>query len=394
MDEEQFRERLTRMADGLAPPGESQAVVGRARRRIARNSTLGAAVVLVAVSSALVLRPRPERVISFADPTGGPVEVSAVSGSLKCIARFGSGIVGPGHSTGMIFTLQNVGGERMEVPPNTHGKLRVKDAAGQYVWPTPATEPIVMGIGGRGGPVVLGPNERVQLPRGQPLVQWGGQIKVEPTCLLGRENLKLPSVQLAVRVPEPITAEEALRRAFVKTGGLLNPCAPRPDGSWTEGLLKPPEAGYKPPEFDREMRPPAADIRPMKVRCAAQLRREPGFWMVNLVLVTPANAPEVPVAPPVSAREYEHLPGSESMGVARFEFIITSEATVNTHQVASTYRTSPAASLAKVFYGVFTYGLGERGIVKWRRSAEGVCGDGSGGGAYDISIRFINSCPP
>lgn len=393
MDEEQFREGLLRMAEGLPPPGESRAVVGRARRRIVRNSALGIVVISLVSFGAVALRPSSKRVISFTNPTGAPIEVSAVSGSIKCVARFGSDIVGPGHSTGMTFTIENVGNQPIEVPPGTYGKLQVRDAAGKHVWPTPANEPTVMGLGTRRGmPVFLKPNERIQVPRGQPLIQWARQVSVEPTCRLGRKDLKLPAVGLTVRVPKRIVPEEVLKRATEKTGGLFGPCSPKPDGSWSEGLITPPKAGYKPPEFDREMRPPAADIRPMRVRCAVLLREELGFWIVNMVMVTPASAPQVPVEPPVGANEYENLPGTGSMAVSRFQLIITSEATVNTHQVATTYRTRPG--VGKVFYGEFSYQAGERGIVKWRRSAEGVCGGMGGGGAYEVSILFINACPP
>lgn len=388
MDEEQFRERLTRMAEGLPPPGESQSVVGRARRRIARNSALGAAALLVMALTGLSLRPSGERVIGFADPTGGAVEVSAVSGSLKCTAWFANDIVGPGDSTSIVFSVQNLGSEPVR-PQNWYSKVRVRDAQGKHVWPI--VDPTFL----LRGPELLelGPNGKTNIPGAQPLIQWPGTLTVEPTCHLDRD-VRLPSVRLYVRVPETIPGDEALRRAMMKTGGLFDPCSPKADGSWSEGLLQPPKVANQPAKVDREKRPEAKDIRPMAVRCAAKLRQESGFWKVDLVLVAPASAPEVPVDSPVVGDQQEELPGTGSMAVARLQFIVTPEATVHTDEVGMTYRTRPIEGLQKVFYGVFSYGSGS-GVMSWRRSADGLCGDqGWRGWPIQVTVRFINACPP
>jgi hypothetical protein len=377
MDEERLRARLARLAGQTPPPGESAPVLRRARTRLVRNSVVAAALAGIvatgAVSLSGVLDDR-----NVAAPSGKPVEVSAVSASIKCTARFPSDVVVPGRATGVTFIVENLGENDFRYTTESGGRLGVMDEAGTSLWPGPA----VPAPGPMPQALLLKSKAHAKLSAADPIVSWAGPLTIVPACHgVGEIELKPVRFQVVAR-GDPPAARDAVERAIAETGGLFDECRPNTDGTWTTGIVRPPVTAEPPP---RPASLPDTKASPMSVRCAARMERAKGFWIVELIVVSPDSAPEVPLK---RTGVVDQLPGEAPMLLARYEFVVTAAGAFNDRQGRSASRTTPDPQDRAIFRVHFAYD-GKR----WTSGGAARCGSQGfstwGGG---VGIDFINSC--
>ncbi len=162
----------------------------------------------------------------------------------------------------------------------------------------------------------------------EPVVRWEGPLSIHLTCpfviqqRIGHEVQSLQSptlpplaLQVFARGQAP-SVGTAVERAVAATQRLFEACHPRPDGSAVVGEITPPKVS----------KPWKVQPDPMPARCWAQIERHPGFAVVTLWFVTPADAPTPTPSGPAGTIRLPPLPTAE---VFRWTFVVTPWSTVS-----------------------------------------------------------------
>jgi hypothetical protein len=238
---------------------------------------------------------------------------------LECEVRLPTSEVFPGETVQATFTYRNVGDETLSlglVDPMTP-RLLVRDRAGGRLWDTD--------LGGyrRQGtklPYELEPGASVRA-RSAFVVLWGGRLTLEPICdyaVIGpnmqvRDHgvIDLPPLLVDVGVPgETPTAAEALDGALAHTGGLFDQCRPATDGAVVTGSIAPPRVSE------------GEAVPDVEAACRADVRREPGFAVVDLLYASPADVPLPPPGGEGSISGLELRRGAGAGQIARWTFLV------------------------------------------------------------------------
>ena len=278
-------------------------------------------------------------------PVRGAASVSAVTedGRLRCGARLPSAVLVPGMPTGIMITLTNLTDRRVRTP--AWSDLVVTDGAGAQLWGAQASFP---GVDVPIPMVAIAPHGSVAVRTSDVVVRWPGTLSLRADCL---DVPGLPTVPaISARVLGTGTAppvDVALDAALSVTGGLFRSCLPIASGSWVVGTIDPPVATGTPAQ-DAPTR-----IPPMNARCSARIVREPGFDVVTLLYVVPADAPGAAVQRYLKMTDAPNLAGDGSVEEGRWVFVITSTNVTEAEPLESLYRTMPSdnRSVAYAFEG-------------------------------------------
>lgn len=136
-------------------------------------------------------------------------------------------------------------------------------------------------------PTKLRPGQTVTTSGPVVRVRWAGPLRVTP----GWDSDALPPVRVGVKAPGAPSRPDAIADVLAKTGHLLDHCAPARSGVAVIGRVDAPE--HKAP--------------PLHARCSITLRREPGFFRAQVLVVSPPTLHGVHVQSP-----YEWLGGLKS----------------------------------------------------------------------------------
>lgn len=296
-------------------------------------------------------------------PRGHRVVVSAVSkdGTLRCTATLPGDQLQPGLRPGVRFTLSNLSRRPVLYSGGTRGRIIVKDPSGRVLW-----DPVRIESLGHGGPYLrplrLRAGTTETIPTFEPTIWWGGHVTLDLSCL----GLSLGSIPVRVFEPGPAPPPgEALDRALARTGGLFDRCRPASDGSWTRGIMLPPDG---------------ADVPPLRVRCSAHIVRHPGFAAVAITFVSPSDAPAITFPDDIyQLSNIESLPGTGSIEAGRWLFVVTRDAVREVSSLDSVFRLRGGDAMAP------EYAFEQ---AKWSRGGTSCDSEGYGGG-----VLFLSVCP-
>ena len=368
MDEQRLKEALGVLAGEASFAGPDDGLIHRAKRRLMRNIAMWVTSFLVLAAGGYLawphLRPQPTPLLNASSPL--EESVRSADGKLECTARLPANEIQPGDATGLMLTVRNVDEDPLEIRRPLFGRVRVLDEKGMTLDETRLGGDLA-GL----GPVSFPPSHPVSLVSGgtESLhvydlnVRWPGGLRIVPICSILEDGLaEMPPMAVTVTVPGGTPGrEEALERALLETDGLFEHCPPASDGSWTTGVIEAPDGDYP----------------PMSARCSALIEEYPGFVIVGLRFVAPAMAPEVefPAAPATP------LPGTASISIARWTFLVTTADVKEVERLLGRARTRESSG--------YSVGI-SHGPDGWAADSEGICGGESG---Y-YGIIFISPCPP
>ncbi len=354
---ESLKDALTRTADELGPADpDLPAIERRGRRRRARRYGV-TALVAVAATAAIALPLYGLSGIGSHPVPGGTAgeRVSenvllAKTPGVRCTASMPA-VVEPGAQLGLTMTLENVTDATVKAttpPPAFPVEVQAGDGTTwdtadlmNHSWP-----------GELPTPLAPGESKTVQL---QPLaVQFPGPLTVTPTCAGERMPALDADVANPGSTPRP---EDAVTRAVAATAGLFNGCTPTPAAS-TVGTVSPPDD----------------PMRSLEVRCAAQVRSEPGFAIVTLVMSTPSSAesPKVPGGLLLSVDLASDTGNAETLA---WRFVVTPTGVLPV--ASATHTRTEAADAMDTAYELSSKGWGDGGQSRCGGDEYSAGGDGS-----------------
>jgi hypothetical protein len=284
-----------------------------------------------------------------------------LGGTVQCTATVTTPVQA-GHDLSVVFSFHNVSKRTAKVdlayggmwvlinsPDGTAYDSRVplEDVSLPYVAPTP---------------IAPGATKTEQLPELR--VRWEGPLRIRPGCGLSA----LRPVKVAVTSPGlPASDSAALKNVVAATGHLLDHCRPRTSGVAVVGRID----------------PPSGNALPLQARCAVSLRREPGFYVAQVLIVTPPGLQGVHIDEP-----YEGLSGTpaqnrntESIG---WQFVVTraGATSINTSEQETSVS---GGGMAPDWTWTGS---------KWEGPGGSRCGGsgGGGGGVNGPDISFVSVC--
>jgi len=240
-----------------------------------------------------------------------PIRVWGVNhrGTLRCDAEFPLRTLLPGRDTSARLALTNITDGKLRLTWPTGG-LVLRDEAGAVLWDTRSL--LLLRASPRHpfpGYLVLRSGRSVEIPVLETRIRWSGPIDVEPTC--GLPRLPMPSVTLGVEAPgAPATVSGSIAAAIAEPGSPWQVCPPGPFGEPATGVLETPDG---------------QDLPSLTLRCWASVRREEGFDVVSLHLVSPSDAPAYEIGEGTEIGWWEGLPGEANMLALRWSFVVTTE---------------------------------------------------------------------
>jgi hypothetical protein len=226
------------------------------------------------------------------------------AGTLRCTAVFPHRSVTAGTRVAPRFTVTNLTSSRIDAR-GAFGYLIFKDASGHELWDGGPFE------FGPMGPRALGPHETADLHVVDATrLRWGGPLTVVPKC--GYLKMRMRPVTLRVDAPGAYpTVAEAIDAAVAVPGSPFASCHPGPNGEPATGALSTPDG---------------ATLPDMTVRCWADVRREDGFDVVGLNLVSPDVLPDVTLEESTDMWNMGgSLPGDGIAEAARWGFVVTTK---------------------------------------------------------------------
>jgi hypothetical protein len=231
-----------------------------------------------------------------------PVRVWAVDyrGQFRCEATIPQRTMQPGYDTEVVFRVTNLT-DRNRALQFGAGTLRFSDASGEELW---ETQPY-------GGPAFsseIGAHRTRRIMTLDTAVRWSGPLTIRPMC----GSLDLPEVEVDVAAPGAPADDQAAVDATVATpGSPFQSCDPRADGSTTTGVFYPPDG---------------ADLPPLSIRCWTDVRREDGFTVVALNLISPQDAPDYEISEQPQVRfGGAPPPGEDNFLAVRWSFVVTAD---------------------------------------------------------------------
>lgn len=220
-------------------------------------------------------------------------------GTIRCTATFPTRTLRPGFETGVTFRVTNISDGPLDV--YGFGHLLFRDQAGIQLWDS------AQYWGPIGGPGTLRPGQTKEMYGFDARVRWSGPLTIVPSC--GVRRLPMPRVTLGVETPGfSGTDDDAIAAAVAEPGSPFQACPPGPSGEANTGTFETPDG---------------RDLPPLTLRCWAEVRREDGFDVVALSLVSPQDAPDFTLGESSGFPFGEDLPGDANMLAARWSFVVT-----------------------------------------------------------------------
>ena len=323
--------------------------------------SLGAALLTAAVLAASACGSgRP----TGSPPTSGSTVSSSrliLGGTVRCTATLTTPVQA-GHELGIVFRFHNVSERTVKVQLGYGGmwvvvtspngttydtRIPLENEPGPYISPTP---------------IAPGATETRRVPYLR--VRWEGPLRITPGCGL----TALRTVRVVVTSPG-LTASEsaALQDVVVATGHLLNHCRPRTAGVPVVGRIDPPSGNWP----------------PLQARCSISLRRELGFYLAQVLVLTPPNLRGVPVDPTYEALTTPNVRNRNTQVIA-WQFVVTRQGATSVYSAENETGRS---------------GGGRAPDWTWsssgpRRSGDSQCGFSGGGfgGLDGPDVYFLSGC--
>jgi hypothetical protein len=296
--------------------------------------------------------------------TSGPTVSSngpMLDGTVQCTATLTTPAQA-GHNLGVVFTFHNVSKHTIKValayggmwvlvrsPDGTTYDSRVplEDVPGPYIPPTP-----------------IAPGATKTEPLPDLRVRWGGPLRITPGCGLSA----LHPLRVAVASPGlPASESAALKEVVAATGHLLDRCRPTAAGVSVVGRID----------------PPSGNAPPLQARCSVSLRRERGFYVAQVLIVTPPDLRGVRVEAPYEGLSASYVPHRNTEAIA-WQLVVTRRGVTSVNS-ASGDTTAPGGGLFKSWDWTGS---------EWQEGDRSLCGgsDGSGLGVNGPNVVFVSLC--
>lgn len=300
-------------------------------------------------------------------------------GAVRCTVTSATPTVPVGRQLGLVFRFHNVSTRTAKVPfrPGTPWVL-IRDSD-RKTYDSRDSEDVRIGpdlvnwrVGPTGWNAPIRPGAtmtmRVPIP-----IRWHGPLRITPGCLTSA----LPALPVDVASPgRPATPGRAISEVVTAAGHLLDHCRPRASGVAVVGRID----------------PPSGNAPPMHARCSVTLRRERGFYLAQVLVVTPPNFDGVHVV----QQPYEEIsfPNGVSdstryIEAIAWEFVVT-------RRGATSVDSASAGWTKKGEGGSVPEGVWTR--AGWRRATDqSPCGFGFSGragefGASGPYVLFVSVC--
>ena len=294
----------------------------------------------------------------------GPTASSShliLGGTVRCTATL-TKTEQVGQELGISFSFHNVSTRTAKVdlayggmwvvvrsPDGTRYDTRIplENERGPYIPPTP-----------------IAPGATVTRPLQYLRVRWEGPLQITPGCGL----TALRTVRVAVTSPgPPASAAAAVNDIVAATGHLLDHCRPRTSGVSVVGRIE----------------PPSGNAPPLHARCSVSLRRERGFYVAQVLVVTPPDLQGVRVQPPYEGLITPQVKNRNTEAIA-WQFVVTREG------AKSVYSAEADATMSADHMAPDWTWTGS----EWQGPGGSRCG-GSGGGFGGVNgpdISFVSVC--
>ena len=212
-------------------------------------------------------------------------------------------------------------------------------------------------------PTTLQPGQTVTRSGDLLRVRWPGPLRITP----GWSYERLPAVQVGVKTSAAPSRSTAITDVLAATGHLLDHCAPARSGIAVIGQID----------------APAHKAPPLQARCSIALRREPGFFRAQVLVVSPPSLRGVRVKGPYEQLTY--LKAGQNATAVGWLFVVTSSGAISVDST-SVDATKNARGLAPGWQ--WTTG----GFVPHPGGSK--CGGtgGGGGGPSGPYIEFVSKC--
>lgn len=262
------------------------------------------------------------------DASVPPLRIWAVDykGHFRCTATFPERTLSPGHPTDVKVEVTNLTNKTRQVEGEVI--LRFRDQAGEELWSTQTPF---------GGPRIakdVRPHESAALSVHDADIRWSGPLQIDVLCPIAR--LRMPAAQLAVSAPGAAADVDAAIAAAVATpGSPFQRCAPGPNGESRTGEMSTPDG---------------RDLPPLTLKCWAEVRRENGFDVVALNLVSPKEGPDYAIEENGFGSGSEGFPESGNFVAAHWGFVVTEDEALP--YITMTHSRTDAADRMTPIYGL------------------------------------------
>jgi len=223
-----------------------------------------------------------------------------LGGAVRCTATVKTPVQ-IGHELGVSIRFENVSKHAVSVSPGYRGVWVVLRSPDGTTYDTRVPWENTSGLPLR--PIALDPGATKTVPLRGLRVRWEGRLRITPGC---GQSASGP-IQADVTSPGlPASTTAAMNDVVAATGHLLDHCRPRTSGVSVVGRID----------------PPSGDMPPLQARCSVDLRRRHGFYLAQVLVVTPPNLAGVRVQPPYEALTAPYRRNSNQQVLA-WEFVVT-----------------------------------------------------------------------
>jgi hypothetical protein len=285
-----------------------------------------------------------------------------LGGTVQCTATVTTPVQ-VGHELGITFTFHNISKNQADVRLSYGGVWVIARSTDGTTYDTRV--PLENAIAPPSGSIPLRPGATITrhlVPRLH--VRWVGPLRVTPGC----DVSAAPPVRVAVTSPGlPATATAAVNDVVAATGHLLDHCRPQTAGVSVVGRID----------------PPSGDAPPLQARCSVDLRREPGFYNAQVLVLTPPDLQGVQVEQPYEAFSGPNG-GNRNTEAIAWEFVVTRQGATSVG--SADYVTSRSGGRRAPDWFWFSSGP--------KKSGDFQCGGGGGqsGDASGPDVSFIAAC--
>jgi hypothetical protein len=195
-------------------------------------------------------------------------------------------------------------------------------------------------------------------------VRWEGPLHVTPGC----DVSAAPPVRVAVASPGlPASETAAVNDVVAATGHLLDHCRPHTSGVSVLGRID----------------PPTGNAPPLQARCSIDLHAERGFYVAQVLVVTPPNLPGVHIQAPYESLAVPYLRNHNTQ-VIGWQFVVTRKGATSVES-AETDTTRSGRGMAPSWDWTGS---------TWEPGDTSLCGgsDGGFGGVNGPEVRFVSFC--
>ena len=264
-------------------------------------SLAAATLAAVALAASGCGSSHPASTASKSGPTVSSTRV-ILGGTVRCTATVKTPAQ-VGHVLGMTVAFHNLSRHTVNVPPGYGGLWVVVSSPDGTTYDTRIPVENEKGPGAPAIPVQPGATATERLSGVR--VRWEGPLRVTPGCGVSAGR----PVRVAVSSPGlPASANAAVTDVVAASGHLLKHCRPRTSGVSVVGRINAPD-GSAPP---------------LQARCSITLRQQRGFYVAQLLVVTPPGLRGAGVHEPYEdLTPYWRFSDRRNAQVIGWEFVVT-----------------------------------------------------------------------